>query len=77
MANSYDTLQDTINRVNAADREFFAKAWEGMSVPDDIREAAEHIVRAYGIRGICDPGYIANVIALRLGRGDGKSTFTR
>ncbi len=74
---STSELNQTIARVNAADREFFAKAWEGMSVPDDIKEAAEHIVRAYGIRGICDPGYIANVIALRLGRGDGKSTFSR
>lgn len=33
-------------------------------VPADIRRAAERICVAYGIRGICDPMYIANVIAV-------------
>lgn len=49
---------------------------EPYNVPADIRAAAEHIVGSYGIRGICDPMYIANVIAMHIGRGDGKSNFT-
>lgn len=44
-------------------------------VPADIRAAATSIVRSYPIRGICDPMYIANVIARDLGRGDGQSHF--
>lgn len=48
---------------------------EPYPVPDDIREAATAVVRAYNIRGICDPMWIANAIALRLGRGDGRHAF--
>lgn len=55
--------------------EFFDKAWDGMSVPADLRRAVERIVSSYGIRGICDPGYIANVIARETGRGDGLGSF--
>lgn len=43
--------------------------------PADIRRAAERICQAYGIRGVCDPMYIANVIARETGRGDGESNF--
>ena len=62
-------------------KEFFSEAFtnpvtrEPYAVPDDIRKAAEHIVSSYGIRGICDPMYIANVIAMNIGRGDGLSHF--
>jgi hypothetical protein len=45
-------------------------------VPADIRRLSERLVRSYGIRGICDPMYIANIIALETGRGDGVSNFT-
>lgn len=45
------------------------------NVPDDIRRAAERVVMAYGIRGLSDPMYIANVIAVELGRGDGHGGF--
>lgn len=59
-----------------ADKEFFDEAFRSMpEVPADIRRLSERLCRAYGIRGICDPGYIANVIAVELGRGDGRSTF--
>lgn len=54
---------------------FFNEAFKYMKVPDDIRRAAEHIVTSYHINGICDPGYIANTIAMEMGRGDGKSNF--
>lgn len=43
--------------------------------PIDIRKAAEKICISYGIRGICDPLYIANIIALETGRGNGKGEF--
>ena len=56
--------------------EFFAEAFAGYDVPADLRRAAERLCVAYGIRGICDPMYIANVIAMELGRGNGQSEFT-
>lgn len=43
---------------------------EPYQVPDDIRRAAERIVSAYMIRGICDPMYVANLIAKETGRGE-------
>lgn len=75
------SYHDTIKAAADADKAFFVEAFtnpvtkEPYKVPADIREAAEHITRSYGIRGICDPMYIANVIAMHLGRGDGKSQF--
>lgn len=66
-----DEMRHSIER-----QAFFAEAFKDMPpVPDDIRRAAERIVMAYGIWGICDPGYIANTIALEMGRGNGKSNF--
>ena len=44
-------------------------------IPDDIRKLSTRICRSYGISGICDPMYIANITALELGRGDGQSNF--
>lgn len=70
-------IDEASRRLRAAETAFFEEAFEGLDVPKDIRAAAEHIVRAYGIRGICDPAYIANVIALHTGRGDGKSSFNQ
>ncbi len=63
------------------DKAFFTEAFTNpvtrkpYDVPTDIRKAAERIVGSYGIRGICDPMYIANLIALETGRGDGLSNF--
>jgi predicted NAD-dependent protein-ADP-ribosyltransferase YbiA (DUF1768 family) len=71
---------DTIY-VYETDREFFDKAFfnelaqEPYKIPADLRRASERICLAYGIRGICDPMYIANVIAAEIGRGDGRSNF--
>jgi hypothetical protein len=48
---------------------------EPYDVPADLRTAAERICQSYGIRGICDPMWIANVIARETGRGDGVSNF--
>jgi hypothetical protein len=61
----------------------YSKAWfdecfEGMDeLPDDLRRVSESICQAYGIGGICDPGYIANVIAKELCLGDGLSHFCK
>lgn len=55
--------------------EFFAEAFKGYTVPDDIRRLSERLCVTYGIRGICDPMYISNVIAKELGRGDGQGNF--
>jgi hypothetical protein len=58
------------------DRAFYDEAFRyHPTAPADIREAAERICNTYEIRGICDPMYIANVIAMSTGRGDGKSNF--
>lgn len=45
------------------------------NVPEALKTAALRIVHAYAIGGICDPMYIANVIAKELGMGDGLSNF--
>lgn len=55
--------------------DFFEAAFQGMDIPEKLKNASKRICLAYGIRGICDPGYIANVIAVELGMGDGKSHF--
>lgn len=46
-----------------------------VAVPDGIRKLSERICRSYGIGGICDPMYLANIIAVELGLGDGYSNF--
>lgn len=69
------TQQERINEYNAEDKKFFDAAFKGIPVPADIRRLSERICRSYGIRGICDPAYIANIIAVELGRGDGLSHF--
>ena len=56
-------------------KEFFDEAFKEMDIPEGLRKASERICQAYSIKGICDPGYIANVIAVEMGMGDGKSNF--
>lgn len=67
----------THDEMDAHFREAFTDPVEKVpyKVPSDIRSAAEQIIMAYGIRGISDPMYVANVIAKHTGRGDGQSTF--
>lgn len=46
------------------------------STPFALQRAALRIVQSYGSTlGLCDPQYIANVIAHELGLGDGMGTF--
>lgn len=56
--------------------EFFNEAFKNQNVPANIRKLAERLCRSYGIYGICDPMYIANVIAVELKLGDGFGDFT-
>ena len=71
-----------VTTPSAADEKFFAEAFtnfmtgQPQTLPYDVKRLATRICRAYGIRGICDPMYIANVAALELGRGDGVGNFT-
>lgn len=69
-ANKYDNLED-----------FFREAFtdpttnKPYKIPDNLKQAAIDICRSYSISGICDPMYIANIIAERLDLGDGFSNF--
>lgn len=75
------SLNEKLADLRKKDDAFWAEAFTNpvtkrpYTIPDDIREAAISVCRAYGIRGICDPMYIANTIAQKLGRGDGQSNF--
>jgi len=55
--------------------EFFEEAFEGYEVPSNIRKASEEICTRFNIKGICDPMYISNVIALESGSGTGGGEF--
>lgn len=44
-------------------------------IPEDIRNAAVNIIVTHDIRGICDPMYVANSIALFMQRGNGRGFF--
>jgi hypothetical protein len=73
----------TIQEHNDADRKFFVEAFtdpttgKPYQVPVAIQRASVRLCRSYGIRGICDPMYVANIIALELGLGDGQSNFNQ
>ena len=75
-------INEKINQANEADRKWFEDCFTNpvtekpYTVPEDIKRLATRICRSYGIRGVCDPMYIANVVAVELGRGDGQSNFT-
>lgn len=70
-----NSLEERINKLRKQDEDFFQEAFEGYNVPEKIKTASIAICRSCGIRGICDPMYIANIIAMSLGLGDGKSNF--
>jgi hypothetical protein len=48
--------------------DFYEEAFKNYDIPYDIQEAAIRICNAYGIKGICDPVYICNIIASSLDR---------
>lgn len=74
-------LDTTIRSISETKKEFYKKAFNNpvtskpYLVPEGIRKAAIHICDSYGIRGECDPMYVANTIALELGLGDGRGNF--
>jgi len=57
-------------------KEFFEEVFEGERVPDTIRYAAIDLCKEFNIRGLSDPMYISNLIAVETGVGDGKGNFT-
>jgi hypothetical protein len=69
------TTNELIAEANKADKDFFDEAFKGHFVPYDIKRLSIRLCRSYGIKGICDPMYIANIIALELGIGDGQGNF--
>lgn len=81
-APTLDSLQDRSNKLRADDEAFYVEAFtdpttrEPYDVPAKLKKVATRLSRSYGIRGICDPMYIANVIAFELGLGDGQGNFT-
>lgn len=69
------------SKVSLTDDPFFIEAFtdpmtgEPYAIPENLKRLSARICRSYGIRGSCDPMYIANIIAFELGLGDGKSNF--
>lgn len=76
-------VNDLIRQHNEKKEAFYKEAFtnpvtrQPYDVPKDIKRLATRICESYGIKGICDPMYIANIIALETGRGDGQSKFWR
>src|SRR5699024_10243322 len=56
--------------------QFFKDAFEGKNVPDTIRYTAIDVCKKFNIRGLSDPMYISNVVAVETGSGDGRGKFT-
>ena len=70
------SLQEKINESNKQDKEWFDRCFETqLNTPAQLRRLVERLCRLYGIRGLCDPAYISNVIAVELGLGDGLGNF--
>jgi hypothetical protein len=76
-------INDLIRQHNEEIKAFYKEAFtnpvtrQPYDVPEDIKRLATRICESYGIKGVCDPMYIANVIAFETGRGDGQSKFWR
>jgi len=56
-------------------QELFTEAFKGYNVPSNIRNISEGICNEFNIKGICDPMYISNVVAVELNLGDGCGNF--
>lgn len=54
---------------------FFAEAFEGYQVPNNIKNVSIEICETFNIKGLSDPMYISNVIAYETGTGDGSHNF--
>jgi hypothetical protein len=74
-------LREQIKQLQEKEEGFYNEAFTNpvtkkpYDIPVNLRRVATRISRSYGIRGICDPMYIANIIAFELGLGDGQSHF--
>lgn len=49
-------------KVESLSEEWFNVQFEGCNARPSVINAAKRICRAYGIKGLADPTYIANVI---------------
>ncbi|MEZ1440049.1 hypothetical protein QVM41_27720 [Pseudomonas shirazica] len=54
---------------------FFEEAFKDYKVPPKIRAFAEAFCIRFNVRGICDPAYCANLVAVELKVGDGCGKF--
>jgi hypothetical protein len=54
-----------------------AGSFKGYDVPDRIKRIATAICERFIIGGVCDPMYIANIIAHQNGGGDGMGNFSQ
>ncbi|OAS07725.1 hypothetical protein AYO08_10360 [Pseudomonas putida] len=54
---------------------FFEEAFKDYQVPPKIRAFAEAFCIRFNVRGICDPAYCANLVAVELKVGDGCGKF--
>jgi len=54
----------------------YEKQFEGYTVPENIKEIVSKIMIRFSITGLCDGMYMANVIAVTCGIGDGCHNFT-
>lgn len=55
--------------------DFYKEAFEGYDVPECIKQTAISICDKYDIKGLADPMYVANVIGMETGTGDGQGNF--
>src|SRR5690554_3933054 len=55
--------------------EFYNEAFGEHDIPQNLKDASISICNTFNIKGICDPAYIVNVIAIETGLGDGQFNF--
>lgn len=55
--------------------DFFDHAFQGYTLPTEIRLFAEAFCLRFKVNGLCDPAYISNVVAVETQLGDGAGTF--
>lgn len=61
--------------MNNTNEKFFIEAFEGFEVPSNLKQLSIEICTQFNIKGLSDPMHIVNVIASRLGVGDGMHNF--
>lgn len=71
-----ENLNEQLKKLQEQQEAHWKECWKGCEqYPEKLKKIGERICMSYGIRGICDPAYITNIIAIELGLGDGKGNF--